>query len=245
MRLRFVLVGVLLFGTAACTGGGPAPAPTPLPSVTETDGDRSPDGGVLRLAESGLTNMQDAVGKPMVSWGLVFENTSPKMVPRRANVEVTLQDAAGGAIGNLPSYGLGNVPPGGRAGIGSDAYVDRAGVAKLAVRVTRVQWVRADSAELWAGLTAGGVITRRDGDRKAEITFIVTSKYPGALDHPGAQAVFRDSAGQIVGGTGPLRADPQAKYPPGKSEGRIDVLYGIPPAANDDKTEVYLSPFYG
>jgi hypothetical protein len=253
-HLLFAASGLLAAG--ACTPGGDVrPAPSVSPGLTALPPPtvRAPDGGVIRVVDQGVSALTDPSGKPLASYGVVVENTGRGLVAVKVALSVRLTGADGRPVHDTVQGTAGSdatnriviqVFPGQRAGIGATTYVDRPGVAGIHVDAGPATWLPSGNGLVEvAALDASGVAVKVPGGRfPAVVTFTVTSGFHEAVDHPAAQAVFRDAAGRIVGGTGPDRTNPADRYGPGTSHGEIDVTYGLPRGTDATRTEVYLAP---
>ncbi|MEV4757579.1 hypothetical protein AB0J86_21040 [Micromonospora sp. NPDC049559] len=238
-----------LLGSAAC-GSDTAAQPdalttTPPPAVV------APDGGSIRMVEQGLSSIWDGAGKEMVTYGIVVENTSRDRAAVKTKVTIRITDGSGKAITDLDAGSpavareIGVVLPGQQVGIGGDVYVDRPGAASLLVEIAGATWLPPENELIpVARLGASEIRTQAASPGPGTtITFAVDSEYPDALQAPKAQAIFRDSLGQILGGTGPNRTAADNRYAPGRSQGQIRLPHGRPDKTDDSRTEVYLSPF--
>ncbi len=255
VALAVTLALITLQFSAACTGGRTDPASTPsarvsAPAAPSTRATVASDGGGLRVVEQGLSTTRDAAGKEMITYGIIVENTSKELLAAATDVRIRLIDASGATITDLVAGGnevvrkIAVLFPGQRAGIAADTYVDRSGTMELSVEIGDSTWLPAGDADSGlAKLTTSDVKTKRAiSGPAATITFTVYSEYQELLDDPSAQAIFRDSTGKIIGGTGPARTNPRDQYRPGRSTGQINVKYGLPAGADDAQTEVYVSP---
>ncbi|HEY1177816.1 MAG TPA: hypothetical protein VGF17_16795, partial [Phytomonospora sp.] len=169
-------------------------------------------------------------GEPMVSYGVVVENTSA-WVAYIAAVSVRMVGADGETVEDTVSGNGGPVVrdvrvimPGTQAVLGNTTFVDRAGTAELEVGVDGVQWWPPDNGtHEFAALTASDVTTSfEDEHAKATVEYTVNSGYGAELETVWAEAVFKNADGAIVGGTHPSGTSPGA-HGPGASPGRIDA----------------------
>lgn len=257
-----VAVAVLCAGLAACGAAGPRPDPapsgvtgsaTPLAPPTETAA-AAPDGGRMRVVEYGFSqSVEEATGKPVISYGIVFENTSRHHAAQATQVTIRFTDSAG----NPTAASLDDrrdvfvTLPGQRMGIGETTTVDDAGAARMSVEVGPSFWYD-EPGEFWLGsrvvplakVTASDVKTERKDTGKVILDFTVHSQYEFTLEHPSAHAIFRNSAGVILGGTSPGRTVEPEDYLPGDSPGRISNPLGSSAGTDNSRTEVYISPYH-
>jgi len=246
-------------GSQATSTQPPRPAAVvPLPAAA--------DGGQLRIVESGFSPLTDVAGEPMVTWGLIVENTS-QVTAAMVGVSVDILDAGGRSLvpetsDYAKSRGISRIMPGQRAGIGDAVYVTGPGVASVSFHLGDPQWLPTGMLQIpVAPLAASQVETSRymgsgtvpywdengirilsDDQGLLRITFRVESGYDSILGDPSAQAIFRNAQGAIVGGTAPGDTDAWAIFPPGWSNQRIDVRDGPPATADLSRTEVYPYP---
>jgi hypothetical protein len=265
----FVLAGART-GPADATGR-PAPS-TPEPTPPETAPQEIPlpaseDGGELRIVESGFSPITDVADEPLVTWGLVVENTSEQTA---AAVDVSMDivdDTGESLVTEISEYAksreISLIMPGERAGIGDSTYVTGPGVADVTFELHDPLWLPVGN-ELYpvASLTASEIeLSREEGGRVVPywgedgiagywadegpliIHFRVDSEYDYILDGPSAQAIFRNADGEVIGGTHPADSDVWATIPPGWSIQRMRVQYGPPAPADLERTEVY--PYAG
>lgn len=237
----------MLVATAACGGNGGGADPAASSSTEASYPAQSPpDGGEVRVVDKGFSaGEQD--GEPTVSYGVVVENTSA-WVAYVAAVSVRMVDADGGTIEDTVSGSGGAlvrdvraIMPGEQAVLGNGTFVDRAGIADLEVGIEGVQWFPVENGvHEFAELTASDVVVTWE-DGKATIDYTVNSGYAGELEKVWAEAVFRDAAGKIVGGTHPS-GTVEGAHGPGASPGRIDAVGPLPPEGGVEVAVVYLYP---
>jgi hypothetical protein len=237
--------------TACGSEVSPAASPRAALTATPAPAPMAPTGGEIRIVEQGLSPMWDGNEKEMVTYGIIVENTSRDWAAVKTQATIRVTDSGGKPLTDLTGRTstvireIGVILPGQRVGIGADTHVDRPGAVSILVEIGESTWLPPDNELIRvAKVTAGGVKTvRQDTGSAVSLGFTVDSEYPTILEKPSAQAIFRDSAGRIVGGTAPGRTNPADRYGPGRSTGRIDATYGRPATTDDTQTEVYISPF--
>jgi hypothetical protein len=245
MRRRPVIVAgllwVLLAGAAGCTADEPSPHPSP--SVDDTGlvtGSVAPDGGQVRVVESGYTAA--VVDDGVVTFGAVLENTSKE---RAAGVAVTARffDSKGDEVRFLDS-GLNSRPavilPGERMGFGDQFDLghirpgDRA-PARMDLKVRTSSW--------WPGSRVARVVVsdvRHTLDGVQDVfSFTVDSGLDLSAGVQQTVIIVRDRAGKMVGGLVPSR--PLKPWPPGRSTQRVVLphMY-VPKSAVLAQAEVYV-----
>jgi hypothetical protein len=245
------MVSILaLLGAAACDRSSePAPSPHPTGPVRAA---LAPDGGVVRVVEQGFTTRTSRTGRPLVSYGFVLQNTSKAQAARDIVVLVTLTTASGASVTDYaisPKRNVGAILlPGQRIGVGWNSRVDTAGTTRVRLQVRSAIWTPAGALQRVNGRTLAVARLTADGVRTSPapttVSFTVHSEYPMTLDRVWAYVVYRDPAGNIVGGTNSRLSGRwiTTAYPPGSSPGRLVDPNGPPARADLDRTEVYLSP---
>jgi hypothetical protein len=275
LAVALIAVGAVAATTIGVIAAQRGPADPPDPASPPTPSGHGPadlplaaaeDGGELRIVESGFTPITDVAGEPMVTWGLVVENTS-RETAASVTVNLDILDQHGDSlVTEISDYAttreISLVMPGQRAGIGDATYVTAPDVAEMSFRLDNPRWLPvANTVFPVAALTAGDIETSREDGRRvlmywdeegirpveAEhgplvVQFRVESGYDRILDDPSAQAVFRDRDGTIVGGTHPGDTDLWTTIPPGWSIQRIRTGDGPPASADLARTEVYVYP---
>jgi hypothetical protein len=254
-------LAVVIMAATALTPSGdhadaaPAPATAePLPSVLPTTAGQAPDGGQLRVDEQGFSMAAD-VRDRQAFYGFVLEDTSRDRIAFAATVTVRLLDSAGTPVqqgSGQPEmrYALYAVFPGQRVAFGADQWLDRRDVARLEVTVGASTWVPVDqrlqrdpfrhTVVRLASLTATGVSTMpRTGG--AYLMFTANSEYDEQM-RAGVRAVFRNSAGQIIGGAALEGVQKCVVVTPGRSRQAVEMR-DVPDGVDVSRTEVYLDAF--
>jgi hypothetical protein len=254
-------LAVVIMAATALTPTGehaPAPAPAPaepVPSVLPVTAAQAPDGGQLRVDEQGFS-LAASVRAPQAFYGFVLENTSRDRIAFAATVTVRLLDSAGTPVlqdSRQPEmrYTLYAVFPGQRVTFGADEWLDRRDVARLEVMVGASTWVPVDqllqrdpfrhTVVRLASLTATSVHTvlRTYG---AQLSFTANSGYDEQM-HAGVRAIFRNSAGQIVGGAASDGVQRCVVVTPGGSWQELVEIRDVPDGVDTSRTEVYLDAF--
>ncbi|MFY1654443.1 hypothetical protein ACN27J_26625 [Solwaraspora sp. WMMB762] len=242
--------------TAACSPDlEPDPAAScieaPDRPLTGTAGPsaEAPDGGGLRVVESGVTIVPPVrrPGSATASIGVIVENTSG-YVAYRTRVSFDVRDGAGDTVvvGDGGGTVLLEVPlllPGARSGVGTAVYVDEAADAADRVEVDTTlgatTWVEHRPDEVAGVTTTHDRTTIVDAESHSGIVYYrMASPYCTGLFTRGVGTIFRDATGQIVGGSidgdkGSRRCDPD------QAEQLTDVIRSIPAQFDDSRTESY------
>jgi hypothetical protein len=200
--------GAALAGCTLQSESRPCTIPSALPSPSYT-GVNGPDGNGLRVVEHGFT--QPVNGG--VSMGAVVQNTSTSAA-YRIQIKFRALDAQGHPDPTLtePAMTSQEIPlawPGQRIGAGAFESIGQTSagvsmqVASFEIVVTAAQWVPADTVPGYRPVTA----TFRSADRPdakhpeyVTLTYEQRSSNCRDLTDRGTAAVFRNSAGTIVGG---------------------------------------------
>ena len=166
------------------SGGGTSPPTTEAGSGGSTSGSAAVDG--LEVTDSGASN---------TGYGFIIENTSDEA---RVNftVDVAIYDTNDTVITN-DSHSVGRINAGESLGIGYDI------VDEIPGGVGRLEFSFEEGYEDSApegSFTVSGVSTQTD-EYSTETTFTVASSYEIDLETTYAYAIYRDSAGAIIGGT--------------------------------------------
>lgn len=263
-----VLAAVFVLVAASCSGAGDGNvASTTTSSSTSTSSPRvettmttmlgggyeePPDGGEVRVAEQGFTPGErsavnaDGHRSYMVSWGVVFENTSDYAAEIRPNVAYL--DAAGHELGVCGCVdGLLFVPAGGSIAMSEIDYPETAdsgagpGVARIEVTVDVLGWWPVEPPEgddpeayrtsmrqtSWT-IVRDATFARTDGADP-----VVSYSLAGEAIERAWAVIFRNANGDIVGGlypssetdgpTGMIGFDPTVLDLPGIDQAQIEV----------------------
>jgi hypothetical protein len=246
------LVGLLL--TAECTGGTAPESPpaTTAPASEPTMHAVPPDGGEVKLVETGMSVWyDDEQSTHIVSYGVTVENTS-QAVAHATSISIWLVDADGNRMTNPAgaaepwlTRSISRVMPGQQLALGDmHALRDEHRPAELRVEIEAPEgWERFDNSYwLHRSVTAGSVTTERSGHITV-LSFLVDAPYTpdmlprgAAGTRPEFVAIFRDRDGAIVGG---YECCGSIFMPPGQSQQQL-TLDGTPPETEDSRTEIYL-----
>lgn len=244
------LVGVIFVATSGDDGGDPTTTLTPntqgpgttastAPPATDGPDDTGSTGGSaedIEVADSGFSNFQAQYEDVNhVSYGYILENTGDEGV---ANIEVTvtLKDSAGTVVSS-DTDNVYYIPPGGKVGLGDEPYEEVAEVAEIEVQASIPSY--AGEADETGEVTVDGVSTTEDSSQW-KTTFTATSTYGVQLDSPYAYVIYRDSGGDIVGGSYGFMNVMEAG---GSTSGEVTSYEPIP-EVDPSKTEVYVDPAY-
>lgn len=215
---------------------------TDPPGTTEGTEPSGPGGAVsaIEVADSGWSLFNDFADTATGSYGFVLENTGGELV-LGAELSITIYDEAGGVV-TTTSGTLGPMRAGERLGFGGDLYGEDLanGVGEIDVQVGEPVFPADVPSD--GELTVSGV-DWTTGDLGIDVTFTVASTYGEQLDTPAVGAVFRNSAGEIVGGASGAMNN---FIPPNDSTGgEVSSIENVPEVVD---IEVYVHPggfFFG
>jgi hypothetical protein len=226
---RWDLVGLvsvaLVASLAACDRGEHQAAPQPSPSVEEraVRASTAPDGGVVRVAESGFTASEKFGGS--LTLGVVLENTSRSRAVSMA-VEISVLDSAGQPVqydGMTTEYeDVLVLRPGERTAVGRFRSALRAAVTarmvQLEVKVFPSMWWPVARVRR---VTPGEVRQETDSAGTTWVSYTVTSEYPELIPRPEVHAICRDQSRKIIGGV--ELTSYEVSWQPGRSEIRTSL----------------------
>lgn len=155
-----------------------------------------PGTGAVRVVDAGVCGYVDGLGH--VTYGLLVENTSDQTV-YDVIVDVEVHDSTGVSHGRSIPHHIYALQPGQRIGTGYYAVVH--GSADIVGLEFDVDVPDAPPTELPAGeITVSDLSTTVEGGERST-TFTLTSTYSrGFEDGLGLFVVYRNEAGEIVGG---------------------------------------------
>lgn len=208
------------------------PADTTAPDDGSTEAGSAED---IEVVETGFTNFDaqyDDVNH--VSYGYVLENTGDDPVSN-IEVTVTLKDAEGTVVSSDTDT-IYLIQPGAKVGLGDEPYEEVAEVAEIEVQASVPSY--AEPAEELGDITVGDVSTTEDSSWKT--TFTASSTYEVQLDGPYAYVIYRNSDGDIVGGSYGFMNVVEAG---GSTSGEVTSYEPIP-GVDPAQTEVYVDPGY-
>ena len=242
-----VAVALVVLLVVVLTGGDddddPTTSPTTEQQTTTTD---DPSGGGPATTEpssggggtsgsaavDGLEVTDEGWAADNTSYGFVITNTASEA---RVNftVDVAIYDTADTVI-TSNSHMVGRINPGDTLGIGYDVTEDIPnGIGRLEFTFEEGYEDSAPEGEF----TVSEVSTQTD-EYGSETTFLVASSYQVDLETTYAYAIYRDSAGSIVGGTyGFVDLIPAG----GQAQGSV---LSYEPVANVATTDVYVDQGY-
>jgi hypothetical protein len=255
VALGVVAVAALLGVGLVVAGGGdddddptPSSIETATTSPDDTTGTTGPDSTSepnepsepgsaedIEVVETGFTNFvaqYDEVNH--VSYGYVLENTGDEPVSN-IEVTVTLKDGDGTVVSSDTDT-IYLIQPGAKVGLGDEPYEEIAEVAEMEVQASVPSYT--EPAEELGEITAGDISTTEDSSWKT--TFTATSTYEVQLDGPYAYVIYRNTAGDIVGGSYGFMNVVEAG---GSTSGEVTSYEPIP-GVDPAKTEVYVDPGY-
>lgn len=171
----------------------PEPTPTATPRPTPAPAARVD----LVLADSGFTAFSS---DGYSSYAVIIENPNLEWVAQRVEVSVTFYDAAG-TILSVENDFLTAILPGGRGAIGSTAF-DAGTATRMEVVIQPVDessWFRVEPNST-GDYAFENVTTTRDEFGGHTTTGLIRSTFQEAQESVEVTAVWRNSAGTIVGG---------------------------------------------
>lgn len=228
-----------------------SPTVRQLPIEPTSPAETAPDGGVVRVVDTGLTAYKYR-GDQMVTFGIVVENTSKEYLATEVSLSIQFVDVAGRVIkvdGEKKLSGeVEFVLPASRGAEGGVVSAQKAGIATAIVEFKEATWYPARTADYeYKALTAGGIeIVRGDDedspDAWANIVYTVDSDDVVMLNDHATIVIFRNGAGRIVGSS-PSRSSTFAAAADGYATGTNSMLNNpMPPAVDGSRTEVHLPP---
>lgn len=253
-----VALGVLL--TAAAIGllvarlgdddgegdSGPSPVTEAPPAVTDarddptTTADAAADDTTtttapretiagLEVVDSGFSTYEGFDGQ-VGSYGLVLENTTDQPITN-FTVEVVIYDTTDAVISSDP-HAVAVVNPGVRLGLGAEVAGPLPnGIGRLDIQVEE----GTGGPVPQGGFTITDVSTSSD-EFGIYTAFVVSSTYEVELELPYAYAVYRNAAGQIIGGANGFVDVIPAR---GRANGEVTSFEVVPNVA---LAEVYVDP---
>lgn len=238
---------------AGCDFGRSSPSPSHGRTPRTVWSKAAPDGGTLRIVESGYTCTSDKYG--WYTFAAVVENTSKAYLAIQPSLDLKFFNAEGTTLtrlgGKPVTTGSTMLPPGERKGFG---LVDSGTALGLAESPTKVVAEIQDDTVQWvlASMLPKIVVSERRFSRdpagKTVMSFQVDSGYSSSDKWPDILLLYRDSAGTLIGGEhrGWFRQENLGgSWPHGRSTQSITVE---PPqqlqqrGASTEKTEIYVNP---
>lgn len=214
------------------------PAPDPTERATPRPTPSAVARGELAVTEFGYSTWQGEFDDgARLSWAAIVENPNPtdSWVATSADVSVSFFDAGGSVVASATDT-IALILPGQRAAVvGSDSPFgnpDLALIASMEVRLGEPRWEEA--REALGAFTVSDVQIRYGEFGDATVTGQVASTFADEITDAYANAVYRDSAGAIVGGDFTFIDF----IPPGDSIPFEISGFGSPPAATG--AEVYI-----
>jgi hypothetical protein len=178
----------------------PTTPTTPGTEVTTTEPDAPPETGggdsTSDVADLALVDQGFSVSDDGGNYGIIIANNGSETVTN-FTVQVAVYDPSDTVV-TTDDHTVAKLGPGEQLGIGYDLFSEDTGngVARL-----DVQFEEGFGGEVPEGsFTVSEVATTTD-ESVTETTFVVASTYQVDLDSPYAYAIYRDSAGKIIGGT--------------------------------------------
>jgi hypothetical protein len=226
--------------TQAATTTPPDDTSSPT-SPPETDGPDDTSGSGegaenIDVVEKGFTNFDpEYEDGNHVSYGYVLENTGDDPVSN-LEITVTLLDSEGTVVSS-DTDNVYLIQPGQKMGLGDEPYENIAEVAEIDVQASVPSY--ATDAEELGEITTEGISTS-DESSQWKTTFTAKSTYEVQIDSPYAYVIYRNTGGDIVGGSygfmNVLRSG-------GSTSGEVTSYEPIP-GVDPSKTEVYVDPAY-
>jgi hypothetical protein len=214
------------------------PPPTTEPGGGGGGGGNEPTGSAtIEVVESGFSNFMGGFDQDerSVTYGFIVENTGDE-VATDISISISAYDADGTALAS-DSKTIYVLRPGEQMGLGDEFFGDTfsAEVDSIDVQVSEPSNYSIDDIPDEGTLTAEGITTTAD-DYSVTTRFTATSTYAQQLDFPSAYAVYRNTDGDIIGGSSGSLDFVAAN---GSTAGEVSSWDLIPDVAT---TEVFLDP---
>ncbi|HLM64137.1 MAG TPA: FxLYD domain-containing protein [Acidimicrobiales bacterium] len=227
-------------GTTTTSTQETASAGGPSTSGTDTTSGGSAGGNAtandLEVVDSGFSNYPAAFDDTNhVSYGYIIKNNSDEPA---AGIEVTiaLLDADGTVVSS-DSASINYLAPGASIGQGDEPYEEIPEVAEIQVQAAIPSYASEPSAT--GELTTEGISTTDDGSTLTT-TFTVSSTYDVQLDGPYGYVIYRNAAGDIIGGSYDFLSIVQAGGTTSAEVSSYELIPDVDPA----QTEAYVDPGY-
>lgn len=235
--LLLVLLLVAAIGAGAAylvTQGGDDPEETSS-GPEETDDPTAETGSAedLKDIERGGAAYDDPIFGPQYGWAVEIKNSGDQ-VATLVHVVVEFSDADGNVVETVEDY-IGVLAPGDEIGIGG--AVSRDDVDDF--EVTAIEPSGWASPEGQGKLVTSNIEHGVGSLDRVKVSFEADSTYDTAISRPRIRVVFRNAAGELIGGAN----DFSTGYlePEGHISDRIEINQTFPDV-DPDKTEVYLEP---
>lgn len=259
------LIGLVV--VAGCQDGNPVTSKTGTASPSSVSPSTPPfaradDGGQLRIVEKGFSRFNKVLDEgdkdPIVSYGLVVENTSRRMIAV-SSVDIEPLNQRGEKIRGQAGVLLPPVLPGQRSGggfyssmLGVQTTLKDEPIAEIRLKVRTQWWPLESSIRDLEGKMMNGKVAplnaskvRVEPQRKHPTRKMLSFTVQSGYDKPvrgSAMAVLRSSSGAIIGGTSGWSSQPSPSlYSPGRSTGKIKMRWTLP-GTDHSRTQVYLCP---
>ena len=246
--LTSVLLSVSLAGCSSGDSRGQHPnasSASPPQDLSPVQATGAPDGGKVRVAEEGISQIKDSHGSPMVSFGVVVESTSRNSIATGTKLSVTIMDVSGKQIKDTVEngrYKIYDTFPGHRAALGAQIHVGRSGAASIKVSISTSTWVPQAKDAAYSRIVVSDVNTRRNFDSwNAAFKLNLNSDYTRSVSGNDVNIIFHDKSGRLVGGAGGDLTQVCDSVPPGHSTCLTGTSYPLPSSAIDQQTEAYVS----
>jgi hypothetical protein len=218
--------------------------PATDPVTTEPSGGGGGGGGneptgstTVEVVDSGFSNFMGGFDQDerSVTYGFIVENTGDE-IATDISISISAYDADGTALAS-DSKTIYVLRPGEQMGLGDEFFGDTFSteVDSIDVQVSEPSNYSVDDVPDEGTLTAEGITTTAD-DYSVTTKFTATSTYGQQLDYPSAYAIYRNTAGDIIGGSSGSLDFVAAN---GSTAGEVSSWDLIPDVAT---TEVYLDP---
>jgi hypothetical protein len=189
------------------------------------------------VGESGFSVYTDQLSEEQrLSFGYTVQNNGDQ-VATSVPITVAFLDDAGTVVGTA-DQNIGVLLPGQKMGLGDEPYDVAANAATMQVTVGEPSsW---ESPDNYGEITVEGISTNVDDYGAPTASFTATSTYGEQIDSPYAYAIYRNAAGDIVGGSYGFMNFLPAN---GSTAGEI-TSYSSIPDVDGAGTEVYVDPGY-
>ena len=191
----------------------------------------------VEVVETGFSNFMGGYDQDerAVTYGFIVENTGDELATD-ISISISAYDASGTALAS-DSKTIYVLRPGEKIGIGDEFYGETFSteVDSIDVQVSEPSNYSLEDVPEEGTLAAEGITTTAD-DYSVTTKFTAKSTYGEQLDYPSAYAIYRNTAGDIIGGSSGSIDFITAN---GSTAGEVRSWDVIPDIAT---TEVYLDP---
>lgn len=186
----------------------------------------------LEVVEYGFTQLDGGeYGSPGVTYGVVFSNNGTA-IASGAQAQITFEDAGGVVVDTVEEY-LDAVLPGSSVALGDFVY-DAVDVATMTVQVLPGTAEELENEP--ANFAVADVTTREEEFGGFKTTAKVSSPFTRDLQDLRAVAIYRDQAGEIVGGAYTFLG-----FVPAGGEAAVSIDDTVDGLSTPASTDVYIA----